>query len=168
SSFPPAPPNRNTIHSVIKDACAKFVPSAFQEAGCAVCGQLVLMTNLSALKSVKRTLHVLHAPGVTRVERQSSKEGIREFSGPVLDFTTNFICNTCRKCVREGKVPRYALCKGLWLGSVPKELQGLRYVEKLLIARVRYSTCFVRVANGLRKMIANAVSFESPVAKIYD
>lgn len=167
-SFPPPLPNRETIHAVISSASNKFQPAAFEEVGCAVCGQLVLTTKTSALKSVKRMLHVLQAADVTRIEHKIKKDVIREFSGPVIDFTTGYICDSCRKCVREGKVPRYALCKGLWIGNVPKELQGLRYVEKLLIARVRYSTCFVRVSSGMRKMIANAVSFESPVGKVYE
>ncbi|KDQ25055.1 hypothetical protein PLEOSDRAFT_1078941 [Pleurotus ostreatus PC15] len=57
--------------------------------------------------------------------------------------------------------------QGLWLGAVPAELQDLRFVEKLVIARVRYSNCFVRVSSGFRKMIANALAFESPVPKVY-
>ncbi|KAF9496582.1 hypothetical protein BDN71DRAFT_1357567, partial [Pleurotus eryngii] len=168
SSFPPPPPNRETIHAVISSASSKFQPASFEEVGCAVCGQLVLTTKTSALKSVKRMLHVLEAANVTRVECKTKKNAICEFLGPVLNFTTGHICDFCRKCVREGKVPWYALCKGLWVGNVPMELQGLHYVEKLLIARVRYSTCFIRVSSSMHKMIANAVSFESPVGKVYE
>ncbi|KAG5221357.1 hypothetical protein IMY05_C4430000300 [Salix suchowensis] len=102
SSFPPPPPNRETIHAVISSASSKFQPASFEEVGCAVCGQLVLTTKTSALKSVKRMLHVLEAANVTRVECKTKKNAICEFLGPVLNFTTGHICDFCRKCVREG------------------------------------------------------------------
>ncbi|EEB98439.1 hypothetical protein MPER_02048 [Moniliophthora perniciosa FA553] len=38
----------------------------------------------------------------------------------------------------------------------------------MLVARVRHTAVFVRVATGGRKMKANAMAFESPIPKIYD
>ncbi|KAK7049897.1 hypothetical protein VNI00_005327 [Paramarasmius palmivorus] len=61
-----------------------------------------------------------------------------------------------------------ALATGLWLGDVPIELQKLGYVEKLLVARVRHTAVFVRVATGGRKMKANAMAFEAPIPKVYN
>jgi ferredoxin len=95
------------------------------------------------LKSVKGMLSVLEAPGVTRIERKKLREKIREYKGPVLDYQCDKICGTCRSCVRKGNVPPLALARGLWLGCVPKELADLRFVEKLIIARVRHNCCFV-------------------------
>lgn len=47
-------------------------------------------------------------------------------------------------------------------------LSCLRYVEKLLVARVRINSCFVRVASSsLRKMASHVIAFESPVPKVY-
>ncbi|KAK7038674.1 hypothetical protein VNI00_010558 [Paramarasmius palmivorus] len=61
-----------------------------------------------------------------------------------------------------------ALANGFWLGEVPLELSTLGYVEKLLVARVRHTAVFVRVATGGRKMKANAMAFEAPIPKVYD
>jgi len=55
----------------------------------------------------------------------------------------------------------------LWLGKIPDELQGLSFVEQLLVGRIRNNRCIVRVAKGMHKMIANAVKFEHPMQKIY-
>jgi len=64
-------------------------------------------------------------------------------------------------------VPKFALAKGLWIGKVPEELQGLSFAEQLLIARVRHNRCIFRVAKGMHKIIANAMTFEHPMQKIY-
>jgi len=69
--------------------------------------------------------------------------------------------------VRLKKLPKFALARGLWLGEIQDELQQLSFGEKLLIGRVRHNRCVVRVAKGMHKMIANAVTFEHPMQKIY-
>ena len=61
-----------------------------------------------------------------------------------------------------------ALANNLWLGKVPEELKNIRFVEKLLIARVRHTCSYVKVASGMRKMKANIIAFESPIPKIYN
>jgi hypothetical protein len=51
---------------------------------------------------------------------------------------------------------------------VPSVLSSLTYIERLLVARVRVNSCFIRVASsGLRKMASHVVAFESPVPKLY-
>jgi hypothetical protein len=60
------------------------------------------------------------------------------------------------------------LAKGLWLGKVPEVLSGLRYVEKMLVAKVRHSFCSIRIASGMRKMKAHAISYQQPLPKVYD
>ncbi|KAH7877450.1 uncharacterized protein C8R40DRAFT_1039794, partial [Lentinula edodes] len=84
------------------------------------------------------------------------------------------ICNSCRSAVRTGKVPRFALCNGLWLGQVPPELKNLTFYERILVSRVRHSKCFVRVqrggsnGNGHSKLVSNVIAFENPTPKIYN
>jgi hypothetical protein len=53
------------------------------------------------------------------------------------------------------------------MGEIPEVLSDLRFVEKLLVARIYHNCCFVRVASGLRKMTSHVVAFESPVPKVY-
>ena len=55
-----------------------------------------------------------------------------------------------------------------WIGKVPPELLELRFIEKLLIARLRHNCCFVRVASGMRKMTSHVVAFQSPTPKMYE
>ena len=127
------------------------------------CGEL---KDTSHLKSVKNILKVLETSGVTRQERSTSTSPIKEFKGPVLDYSCSAICNDCRSCVRKEKIPSFALANGLWIGKVPDVLKNLSFVENLLVARVCHTCAFVKV--GMRKMKANIVAFESPVPKIYN
>jgi hypothetical protein len=60
-----------------------------------------------------------------------------------------------------------ALAQGLWLGNVPTELSSLRFIEKILIARVRHTCCFIKISTGGRKMKANTIAFETPIPKVY-
>ena len=166
--FPPSPASVQLEHVIIKDACKRMDPINFEEVGCAVCGELRQRAKTSRLKSVKNLLSILEVPGVTRVERTSDAKPVKEFKGPVLDYSCSAICEDCRVHVRKGKVPRLALARGLWLGNVPPVLGNLSFVEKLLVARVRHTCAFVKVASGMRKMKANIVAFESPIQKIYN
>jgi hypothetical protein len=86
----------------------------------------------------------------------------------VIDDDCKYICNTCNKSLDKGKIPANALCNGFWLGKIPDELACLTYVEQLLISRVRHNHCIIKVASGRYKMHANAITFQNPVAKIYD
>ena len=167
-SFPPSVPDKNLYHQIISNAVERMDPKNIEESGCAVCGLLKPIHELSFLKNVKNFLHVLQQEGVTRVERKTEDKKVHEYKGPVLDYSCNKICNDCRMSVRNGKVPHLALAKGLWLGKVPDELKCLRFVEKLLIARVRHTCCYVKVASGMRKMKANVIAFQTPIPKVYD
>ena len=167
AEFPPLPSSIELEHTIIKDVCKRMDPVNFEEVGCAVCGELHHRAKTSRLKGVKKILGILEAPGVTRVERKCDATSIKEFKGPVLDYSCSTICDGCRSDVRRGKVPRLALARGLWLGKVPVVLDNLTFVEKLLVARVRHTCAFVKVSSGMRKMKANIVAFESPIQKIY-
>ncbi|KAF8224272.1 hypothetical protein L208DRAFT_1202789, partial [Tricholoma matsutake] len=166
--FPPAPLEQDLSHRIISDFCANSYPSSLEEAGCAVCGKLCPVKQLSKLKAIKNLLHVLHTSGITRVECSKNSQAISEFKGPVIDHSCNHVCDSCRLQLQKGKVPHFALANGLWLGAIPKELSCLGFVERLLIARVHVNSCFVCVASsGLRKMASHVITFESPVPKVY-
>ena len=164
--FPPAPLDKTLAHDVITSACKKFQPNMFEEAGCAVCGQLVVLSSLTRLKAVKNYLHILHAPGTTRQERHKKTDNVHEFPY-AIDHACASICNSCRASIRSSKIPRMALAKGLWLGPVPEVLSSLRYVEKMLVAHVCHSVCSIRIASGMRKMKAHAIAYQQPMPKIF-
>jgi hypothetical protein len=166
-SFPPQPLDDNLGHSIVEEACKRMAFDKIEEAGCAVCGELKLKTSLSPLKNIKNHLHILKAHGVTCLARTSAGKVQKEYTGPVLDYNCNLVCETCRSSIRRDKVPRLALANGLWLGDVPNELAGLTLVEKMLVARVRHTCCYIKIATGGRKMKANVVAFETPMPRIY-
>ena len=163
--FPPHPANYSLTHAILSNICSKMKPAKLEEAGCAVCGELKPVGTLSRLKGIKNLLNIVEAQGVTRIERKSMACPVKEYLGPVLDHSCLQVCDGCRKDIRKGKVPRLALA--LWIGKVPEVLKNLRYVEKILVARVRHTCAYVKVASGMRKMKANVVAFESPTPKIY-
>ena len=168
NTFPPSPLTDELSETIIRQWCEDAKPSSLEESGCAVCGELVPISQLSRLKAIKNMLGILSAPGVTRTERKSVSQKISEFRGPVLDYRCDKVCDNCRKNIRKGKVPCLALANNLWLGEVPKVLSHLNYVERLLVARVRHNCCFVKVASsGLKKMTAHVIAFESPLPKVY-
>ena len=132
--FPPPPLDEHLSYEILKSATQKLQPEAFQESGCAVCGQLIPNRSLTRLSAVKKLLRILEAPGITRQERSKGSDKIREF--PIaIDHSCNKICNDCRACLHRGTIPQYALAQGLWLGQVPEELSSLRYIEKMLVDR---------------------------------
>ena len=167
-AFPPPPLSKELGETIIRQWCKETEPLSLEESGCAVCGELVPVSQLSRLKSVKKMLGILAAPGVTRIERTSDSQKISEFKGPVLDYRCDKVCDNCRKSIRKGIVLRLALANNLWLGEVPKVLCDLNYVERILVARIHHNCCFVKVASsGLKKMTAHVIAFESPLPKVY-
>ena len=89
------------------------------EGGCAVCGQLVPLSQLSRLSDSQCDLDILvrEGMGITRLERSSLNDPIREIKGPILDQTCTKICRSCKSSLDEGLTPKYALANGLWLGK---------------------------------------------------
>lgn len=85
-----------------------------------------------------------------------------------IDHSCQQICNSCCTSIHSGNVPKLVLARGLWLGQVPEALSGLRYVEKMLVAKIRHSCSSIRIASGVRKMKAHAISFQQPLPKVYD
>jgi hypothetical protein len=165
--FPPEPMTSGKVQKIIQSACTSMQATCIEESGCAVCGQLTLSTNLSRLSAMKNHLHVLASPNVSRQERKRTCDTIKDLP-VVIDEICDRICTYCRSHLRNNRMPCFAIAHGLWIGKVPDELSSLRYIEKILVARVRHSCCCVRIATGMRKMKANAVAFRTPIPKIYD
>ena len=51
--FPPPPPSPSLLYKIIRYFCADTSPNVFTESGCAVCGKLTPMNDLSKLLNVK-------------------------------------------------------------------------------------------------------------------
>ena len=166
--FPPKPPSDKLIHKIITDFCRGTHPSNLIEAGCAACGQLTQVADMIDRNEVTCSFEPLIREGVTRLERKSIHDEIKEIEGPILDSDCKHICKDCIKFLKKGLTPPKALCNGFWVGKIPEELASLTYVEQLLISRVRHNRCIIKVASGRYKMHANAITFHNPVAKIYN
>lgn len=167
AKFPPRPPSDKLLHKIITGFCKDSAPSEFEEAGCAVCGQLTPLTRLKNITDLDCDLSILHGMGVTRKERFNSLCPIEEVPGPVIDNACTQVCISCEEHIANGTVPINALANGLWLGPVPPQLTNLTFGECMLIARVKHNTCLVRVSSGRAKMTANAIMFSSPIVKVY-
>ena len=100
AEFPPQPSSIQLEHTIIKDVCKRMDPVNFEEVGCAVCGELRQRAKTSRLKAVKNFLSILEAPGVTRIERKKDTGTIKEFKGPVLDYSCSAVCDGCRSDLR--------------------------------------------------------------------
>ena len=164
--FPPSPPSKHLMHKIISGFCNDSHPKQFEEAGCAVCGQLVVMTELIKLTDVKCSLDPLVRIGVTRLPRSSTDDSIKEMEGPIIDANCKHICHECIAFLEKKVMPPLALANGLWVGNIPKELSDLTFVERLLVSRVRSNRCIVHVLKGGWKMRANAIMFPTPVPKL--
>ncbi|TFK61189.1 hypothetical protein BDN72DRAFT_739922, partial [Pluteus cervinus] len=165
--YPPKPLSQNLVDRVVTDYCQDTSPAGFEESGCRVCGRLSNTASAIDYKKVSGFFGNLENTTSTRVHRTSLKEPILPISGPVLAKDCTKVCADCRTQLLRNRVPRHALASNLWIGEIPPELSDLRFVEKLVIARIRVNSCVVRVSSGFHKMKAHVIAFENPVPKIY-
>jgi len=166
-SYPPPPADDHLIKEIINGFCQDIHPNAFEEAGCGVCGQLNMLSNMKPLGETCANLNLLVSEGFTRCPRKTIKDPIEEIAGPTIDASCEFICTQCEDQLLNDKVPLNALAKGLWLGAIPPELSNLTFAEQMMIARIRHNRCLVRVSSGRAKMIANCIMFANPTAELY-
>ena len=167
TSYPPKPADDRLITEIIHGFCQDIRPQVFEEAGCGVCGQLHVLSSMKPIRETRANLDLLVGEGITRCPRKTSREPIREISGPILDPSCEFICTTCEEHLLNKKMPVNALTRGLWLGPIPLELSNLTFAEQMMIARIRHNRCLVRVSSGRAKMIANCIMFSNPTAELY-
>src|SRR5882762_4621381 len=105
TTFPPLPPTTELRQKIIHDFCEATAPLQFQEAGCAICGALVLCSDLIRLDNLNLKLDHLTAIGMgyTRMERKVSSDPICELNGPIIDQDCIYICKPCKETVKEGE-----------------------------------------------------------------
>ncbi|KAJ7149837.1 hypothetical protein C8R43DRAFT_825666, partial [Mycena crocata] len=165
--FPPAPASDETLHRILTASSKAVQPDRFLEAGCAVCGRLTPLAELTELSKFKGNLSHLKGDNVTRKERFQSSDPVEQLDGPVLADGCNHICVECEIPVNKGAIPRFALANFGWVGIIPPQLQDLTYAECMMIAKVRHNRCVIRVNSGRVRMHANAIMFPQPALKVY-
>ncbi|KAJ7032843.1 hypothetical protein C8F04DRAFT_888696, partial [Mycena alexandri] len=168
--FPPEPPTKTTLHRTLTGMSNAFSPQEFEEAGCAVCAELVPLKELTLKSDLDDKLDYspLVVAGVTRRERLTKDDPIAEVDGPIFDTKCVHICVTCESALHRRVRPTFSLANHLWVGEVPWQLKGLSFAEQMLVARIRHNRCVVRVASGRGKLSANAICYGQPITKIYD
>ncbi|RPD73914.1 hypothetical protein L226DRAFT_464609 [Lentinus tigrinus ALCF2SS1-7] len=168
--FPPPPLKEDLTDATVRGFSADVQVENFIETACAVCGLLTLVSDLLPLSEAKFDSSLLSPIiPVTRRERRAPSDSIEPLSGLVLLSGYDGICKSCSQELSEGKVPTDSLANGLWIGEVPKELQGLSWTEKMLISHIKHNICTVKVhVSGMSKMKANVVSHSLPMPKIYN
>ncbi|EJD38107.1 hypothetical protein AURDEDRAFT_72512, partial [Auricularia subglabra TFB-10046 SS5] len=168
--FPPPPLDQEAVANIVNDVCDQFGPRCVEEAGCAVCGRLSVVTALSPLANYQTQVNgLLCRTGLAPKQRLSRDFGTQYHDGPILAPDCTGVCSDCADSLSDGRVPKFALADGLWVGNVPSVLSGLTYAEKLLVARSRRHRCLVRVAqSGMNKLNGNMICYPNPYPKLYD
>ena len=154
------------MHKIISGFCNDTHPTKFEETGCAVCGRLVIMSNIIKLIDIKCSLDPLVHVGVTHLPRKSADDPIEEIQDPIIDMNCKHACQECISYLEKNVMPPMASANGLWVGEIPKELSNLTFVERLLVSHVRSNRCIVHVLKGGWKMRANAIMFPTPIPKV--
>lgn len=177
--FPPAPLSISDYASFVSDWSTAISAPNILESACAVCARLTLTSLLSPLSEGDINLGPITRPGegITRCERFSASEPVREIPGPILhapgivqrgNYRVLMLCPSCVRALRDSKMPHHALANGRWVGDQPLALAGLSYVEQLIIARHRHSFCVAQVArSGQRFLATNVIIFGQPVPRLY-
>jgi hypothetical protein len=127
----------------------------------------MINTELTPFRDSICDLSPLIAIGVTRKERLTNDDPLTELTGPIFDNSCRNICQNCLDSLKKGRAPKHALANGLWLGTVPEDLKGLTFAEKMMIAHIRHNRAVVRVSSGRTKMVANIIMFSNPTLTVY-
>lgn len=125
---------------------------SLRESPCAVCGASFVRQDMRpesiCIDDIMEELSLLRLnldvpPGVKLMyQRKDCLDGLAVYSPAVHSTESSKIsmdmCCTCHKSLIERKeLPALAIANGLYLGSVPPELQELTVIEEALIARRR-------------------------------
>ena len=165
--FPPDPPSNMLLESIIKGFCDDTAPQDFIERGCAVCGRLFPVHDLTLLNEINCDLTAISPGNIGQCERLCDLDSTVPLKGPVLADGCDHICRTCHSYLKKDKMPPESLANSFWIGSIPLVLQNLTFAEKMLISRIRHNKCLVRVSSGRAKMTANVIMFSNPTVKVY-
>jgi len=141
--FPPELPDTKTLYSNFYNEMMDFATNLV----CASCGcidhRIGKFEELSIVDTSLRHLHVdpsivpfSFSSGISQLDEQSIRiDPARIVQGPPGDIGSLLICRLCYRSLENGVQPPESLANYRWIGAVPPELQGLTWIEELLIAR---------------------------------
>ena len=167
TNFPPEPPSKTLLESIIKGFCDDSSPKYFIDAGCAVCGRLFSVEDMKLLDEINCNLDVISPGDIGRCERLCETDPVVPLKGPILAEDCDHVCFTCQNYLKKKKLPPESLANSFWIGRIPTPLQNLTFAEKMLISKIRHNKCLVRVSSGRAKMTANVIMFSNPTVKVY-
>ena len=153
--FPPELPDMKTLYSNFYNEMTDLAKNLV----CASCGcidhRIDKFEELSIVDTSLRHLHVdpsivpfSFSSGISRLDEQNimiDPSGI--IQGPPGDINSLLICRSCQRSLENGVRPPESLANYRWIGAVPPQLQGLTWIEELLIARSHLTGRIVRLQN---------------------
>ncbi|CAF4326216.1 unnamed protein product, partial [Rotaria magnacalcarata] len=83
------------------------------------------------------------------------------------------VCTECWSALTKEKIPKFSAANKLWMGDIPKQLQGLTIPEQRLIALYRHNSCIVKLQSTFHStstaqsaLKGNCISFPQDVINI--
>jgi hypothetical protein len=172
-SFPPKPLTPDEKGDIIRRFVRSISYEELEESICGCCGRLSPVKTMTSYSLSDPVTKILSRDGsrITRIERFSSSEPIREIVGPILHPIVNelgFIpcCTECHHALKVLRLPKASLANGNWVGETPKCLLELNFVEKLLVSKHHHNVCVVKVSQGHSRLRCNAVVHARPIQKV--
>lgn len=153
--FPPELPDVKTLYANFYNEMTNLATNLV----CASCGCIDHRTGkFEELFIVDTSLRHLHvdpsivpfsfSSGISQLDEQNimiDPAGV--IQGPLGDITSLLVCSSCQKSLENGIRPPESLANYRWIGAVPPQLQGLTWIEELLIARSHLAGRIIRLQN---------------------
>ncbi|CAF1641912.1 unnamed protein product [Rotaria magnacalcarata] len=83
------------------------------------------------------------------------------------------VCTECWSALMKEKIPKFSATNKVWMGDIPKQLQGLTIPEQRLIALYRHNSCIVKLQSPFHSnstaqsaLKGNCISFPQDVINI--
>ncbi|CAF3340850.1 unnamed protein product, partial [Rotaria socialis] len=83
------------------------------------------------------------------------------------------VCTECWSALTKEKIPKFSASNRVWMGDIPKQLQGLTIPEQRLIALYRHNSCIVKLqppfhstSTAQSALKGNCISFPQDVINI--
>ena len=83
------------------------------------------------------------------------------------------VCTECWSSLVKEKIPKFSATDKVWMGDIPKQLQGLTIPEQRLIALYRHNSCIVKLQSPFHStstaqsaLKGNCISFPQDVINI--